>query len=302
MLAESEPATVLSLSQINCPACGEASSPSRDVVQIRSARGLKPWKRCSKCEAYFLVESYVTNEEVEHMKEIACGREDSGKALNEFKRRMFRSVISLLNKHCPPPASLLDVGCSYGGFLIEAKTAGYDVCGFDVVPKAIEYVTSQDIPAEVSVSIGDLSSVEDNSLDVVTCLDCHIYWPNQYNELTHANRKLKPGGYLVLRAIDKSWMFSLGLELRRFSMALGNKAIRTAINDHRFSMPLRSLLGVIQDAGFEVHYASPRGAIHSDSTRLPVKLSFALGTLLWEAGMKTFLAPGALVLARKPVQ
>lgn len=301
MSSKSEPANGVSLGQINCPACGELSSQSPDIFHIISARGLKPWKRCLKCEAYFLVESYVANQEAAHLKEEACGREDTGRELNVFKDRMFQSVIGLLNRHCPPPASLLDVGCSYGGFLMKAQETGYNVRGVDIIPRAVEYLKEQNIPAEVCFSIGELASVSDASLDVVTCLDCHIYWPNQYTELRHAIRKLKPGGYLVMRVVDKSWMFSLGLLLRRFSMAVGNKTIRNAINDHRFSMPLRSLLRVIQDTGFEVRYASPRGAIHSDRTRFPVKLSFALGTLLWEAGIKTFLAPGALVLARKPV-
>ena len=97
--------------------------------------------RCSRCNAYFLIERYDFNGEVVHTKKAAWGREDTGTELNLFKQRMFRSVIELLSPYCPPPAALLDVGCSYGGFLLEARKAGYAVVGFDIMPSAIEYVS-----------------------------------------------------------------------------------------------------------------------------------------------------------------
>jgi len=285
------------MDDVRCPACGEQSSASQNYV-FKSARGQTQWVRCSRCSAYFLIERYDFNVEVVHTKKAAWGRVDSGTELNLFKQRMFRSVIKLLSPLCPPPASLLDVGCSYGGFLLEAQKAGYRVYGFDIVPSAIEYVSSHSIPAEIAFSIGDLKRIPDGSLDVITCLDANYYWPDQRAELRHAHAKLKRGGFLAMRVVDKSWMFSLGLLLRRVSKKSGERMLRSAVNDHRFSMPLGSLLKVIRDSGFEVKYASPRGALHSDQTRLPVKLSFALGTALWSIGAGMF-APGALILARK---
>ena len=286
--------------QVRCSACGYTAETRLDTILIPSTRGLKPWKRCSACQAYFLVESYMPRQEVTHTEKTSWGKSDTGKELNRFKKRMFLSVIGLLKRYCPPPASLLDVGCSYGGFLMEASKAGYQVRGFDIVPEAVKYVNSQGIPAEMSFSISELDSVDDSSLDVVTCLDCNYYWPDQISELSNAYAKLKPGGYLVMRVVDKSWLLSFGLSLRKLSGKAGERVIRAAVNDHRFAMPLRSLLKVIRKRGFEVEYASPRGALHSDQTRPLVKLSFAFGTALWEAGRLVFLAPAALILATKP--
>ena len=290
-----------SLEELRCPACGSASHNFTDSFVFKSARGLKPWKRCPNCRAYFLTESYDSVREVTHTTKAAWGRDDTGLELNDFKQRMFHSVIGLLNAHCPPPATLLDVGCSYGGFLIEARKAGYNVCGFDIVPRAVEYVRSQALSAEIAFSIGRVKSVEDESLDVITCLDCNYYWSHQTAELAHAYMKLKGGGYLAMRVVDKSWMFSLGLLFCRVSKIFGERTLRAAVNDHRFSMPLQSLLKVLRGTGFEVRYVSPRGAIHSDRTRFPVKLSFGVGGGLWATGAGMF-APGALILARKPAQ
>jgi SAM-dependent methyltransferase len=237
---------------------------------------------------------------VAHTETTAWGRTDSGKQLNVFKGRMFLHILEMLKKHCAPPADLLDIGCSYGGFLLVARCAGYRVRGFDLVPQAVESVIAQGIPADVCCSVEHLPAVALNSLDVVTCIDSNYYWVDQPAELGHIFRKLKPGGYLAMRVADKSWMVSLGLILRRLHRPTGERAIRAALNDHRFSMPLSSLLNVLQACGFEIAHASPRGAVHSYHTAVGVKLSFLFGALLWHAGVKKCVAPGAVVLARKP--
>lgn len=45
---------------------------------------------------------------------------------------------------------LLDVGCGSGGFLLRARERGWDVCGVDGSPAAIEIVKSHGIDASVA--------------------------------------------------------------------------------------------------------------------------------------------------------
>jgi SAM-dependent methyltransferase len=287
------------IADVTCPACGQHASRSTDVLFTQGRRGQKVWQQCLACRSFFDPDGYDAQKEISHMEHMPCGKTDTGKQLNEFKARMFRSALALLHKHCPPPATILDVGCSYGGFLLAARKSGYDVSGFDIVPQAVEYVRSQDISAQVSFSIGDLSSSQNGTLDIVSCLDVNCYWPDQRSELEHAFAKLKSGGYLVMRVVDKSWMFSLGLGIHRIAPGIGKRIMRAAVNDHRFSMPVQSLLELLESCGFEIVYASPRGAVHSDQTRWAVKLAFAFGALVWTISGR-FVAPGALILARKP--
>lgn len=281
-----------------CPACGNNSSQCTQVP-FHKYRGGTLWHQCLACGSFFESGAYDKQKEALHAQNTTYGRPDLGKGLNEFKKRMYRSVLTLLERHRPPPAVLLDAGCSFGGFLTEAREAGYDVFGFDILPQAVEYVRSVGITAELSFSICDVKIIENGALDIVTCLDCNCYWPNQPSELRHAFGKLKPGGYLAMRVVDKSWACSLGLAIHRIAPSIGKKILMAAVNDHRFSMPVRSLLKVIQSCGFKVVHASPRGAIPSHKTRWIVKLSFVLGSLVW-ATTGMFVAPGALVLARKP--
>jgi 2-polyprenyl-3-methyl-5-hydroxy-6-metoxy-1,4-benzoquinol methylase len=227
------------------------------------------------------------------------GQIDAGKKLARYKTKMYRSVVELIKRHSPPPAMILDVGCSFGGFATEARKSGYSVCGFDIVPEAVDYVRSLRIPTECCFSIEKVSMIGSGVVDILSCLDVNYYWPNQPSELSHAFAKIKPGGYLVMRVVDKSWMFSIGLLANKIAPRIGKRIVRAAVNDHRFSMPVRSLQKVIQACGFDLIHVSPRGAIPSAESALPVQLSFGFGIFLW-ASLGVFMAPGALILAKKP--
>ena len=284
-----------------CPACGNNSSQCTKVP-FHTYRGGSVWYRCLVCGSFFDSEAYDKEKEALHTRlNTTYGEPVLGKDLNEFKMRMYRCVLTLLKRYCPPPAVLLDAGCSFGGFLTIARKAGYEVHGFDILSHAVEYVRSLEIDCEVSYSINDVKRVGDSALDIVSCLDCNCYWPNQPHELHNVFAKLKPGGYLAMRVSDKSWMCALGLIIHRIAPKLGKKILMTAVNDHRFSMPVRSLLNVLHSCGFEVVYASPIGAVHSHKARWSVKLAFVVGSFAWRT-TRIFIAPGALILARKPVR
>ena len=51
--------------------------------------------------------------------------------------RMIDCYLTLLRKHAPPRASILDVGCGTGHFALELARNGYHVVGFDIAEKAI---------------------------------------------------------------------------------------------------------------------------------------------------------------------
>jgi SAM-dependent methyltransferase len=220
--------------------------------------------------------------------------------LNSSKDRMFRFVASLLLRHRPSPAELLDVGCSYGGFLVRARTAGYRGIGCDIVPAAVAHVRQLGFASYQCSSVSDLpAAVRD--VDVVTSLDCNYYWPDQKREIMLIRERLRTGGVLCMRVVDKSWLFRTGLIVRRVSRRYSDLIIQKSVNDHRFSMPARSLLNLLQETGFNIIYASPRGALHSDRSGLAVKMAFALGSAIHKLTGR-FIAPGVVILASKAAE
>jgi 2-polyprenyl-3-methyl-5-hydroxy-6-metoxy-1,4-benzoquinol methylase len=242
---------------------------------------------------------YALESEVQHTEQMTWGDAEQGAQLNEFKERMYQSILgSICRLVRPTGRRLLDVGCAYGGFLKAAAAAGFDVVGYDIVPSAVKHVQKLGFQAQVCSRAAEFTLLSE-PLDVVTVLDANIYWPDQPAELRQIFDRLKPGGLLVMRVVDKSWLATIGARLQQVTAVAGQKLLRRAVNDHRFSMPLGSMLGLLEQTGFRVISATPRGAIHSDHTSLPVKLSFGFGTALWHT-LGVFLAPGAVVIAEKP--
>jgi SAM-dependent methyltransferase len=281
-----------------CPACGRAHDHTQPVWRVETPRGLNPWTRCTGCSSYYLVGPYVLTEEVAHTETLPWGRLDEGLELNRFKHRMFLAVLRRLARYRPPPARIVDLGCSFGGFGLEARRAGYDVYGMDITPAAVDHVRSLGMEAECCSSPDDLRGVPDGTVEVVTCFDCQSLWPDQPAQLAAVHRKLQPGGHLVMRVVDKSWMFAIGRRLVPLSPRLANRVMREAVNDNRFSMPVHTLRRQLERQGFAVCSISIWDAMHSDETRLPAKASFAVGAALWPL-IRRNLAPGAVVIATR---
>jgi len=281
-----------------CPVCDTALHVAQTgEIAISTQRGSRAWMRCRDCAAYFDTDEYLPDHEIVHTRTQPWGGIESGIQLNGFKDRMFSSVLRRIRIFADEGSSLLDIGCSFGGFLLRAKEAGYKVRGVDILPEAVQHVLGNGIPCEAAMSVADVG-VPDGSLDIISVLDCNYYWPNQSRELRAVRAKLRPGGLLAMRVVDKSWMLTIGLFLRRWVPSFGSKLCQTAVNDHHVSIPVRSYLRLLRKEGFDILYASPRGAMHSDRSRLPVKLCFATGYLIWLL-TRRYLAPGCLILARR---
>jgi len=278
-----------------CAVC--ASLSVRRPFALPTSRGVRQWTRCPNCRSYSDCQTFDLESEVSHTRKWPWGNIEQGVQLNARKRIVYLAVLRLLNRFAASGSTLLDVGCSYGGFMEEARQQGYSASGMDIVPEAVDYCRSRGFTCQVGASVGDLDTA-DSSLDAVSVLDCNCYWPNQIRELRAIRNKLRSNGLLAMRVANKSWMVSTGLALRRFSPSLSSKICARAVNDHRVSIPVRSLLRVLRQEQFTILYASPAGALNHDNASLAVKAVYALGYLVWLVS-RQHLAPGCLILARR---
>jgi len=285
-------------SATTCPACGAHNSNPRPL-QFDSGRGLTPWTRCQDCSTYFMTSSYDAGFEAEHSRDMAWGNEEEGAALNLRKRDGFVATLDRIEELGYGTSKILDVGCSFGGILTEAAKRGFECAGTDIVPEAVDYVRLQGCRAQQCASLVDCTLYgKDNPADVITVLDAHIYWPDQPGELRAAWELLRDDGLLVIRAVTKSAFVTAGRYVGAVSPAFSRRLIRRAIADHRFSMPLKSLVKTVEHAGFDVLDATPRGAQHTNEMPLGARAAYTVGTMLWH-GFGVSIAPTTLVFARK---
>lgn len=222
---------------------------------------------------------------------------ESGLALNDDKGPMFEAILRALRRYAPRGSTLLDVGCSYGGFILRAQKEDYQVRGVDIVPEAVEYVRSLGIACDRAASVGDVN-IPENSQGIISVLDCNYYWPSQRNELRAIHSRLKPDGLLVMRVVDTSWAVQMGLWLSRFFPHVGRRLCEKAVYDHRVSIPVRSLLRVIELEKFKVVYTSQRDAMPFRHNSLKVRIAYTIGRIAWGVFGRN-LAPGFVFIARK---
>jgi SAM-dependent methyltransferase len=91
---------------------------------------------------------------------------------------------------------LLDVGCSSGLFLTEARAAGYDVEGIELSPDTSAFARSH-FGLTVHNANASAAGLADESFDVITLFDVIEHLPDPLGELQQLRRLLKPGGLLL---------------------------------------------------------------------------------------------------------
>ncbi|MHC4471668.1 MAG: class I SAM-dependent methyltransferase, partial [Planctomycetota bacterium] len=95
-----------------------------------------------------------------------------------------------------PPGRLLEVGCAFGAFLLEARRRGWEVRGVDLSPYAVEACAGRDVP----VDRGTLEDapLDPESLDVIYLSETVEHLPDPRTTVRAASRALRRGGLIVL--------------------------------------------------------------------------------------------------------
>lgn len=240
-------------------------------------------------------DNYDQDKEINNAFLTSCGGLEYGIKVNKFKQKMFSAVLKAITSLKPESESILDIGSSYGGFLLMAKDNGFKVKGTDIVPEAVDFMRSNNIDAIQCFSVKELGS--DDKYDIVSALDCNMYFPDQPQEIQAMRELLNKDGLLVIRVVDKSWIIKIGLLCKKFSKALGNKIIQKGINDHRFSMPIKSFIRLVKNKNLDIIKFSIKDAQHSVDSGTLVKFSFFLGNIIYSL-TGFFFAPGALIILK----
>lgn len=147
-------------------------------------------------------------------------------------------------RHLPRPSHgrrLLDVGCGNGTFLSMAKSAGWQVVGFDIDPEAVRVARERGL----DVRVGNFAAISepDAAFDVITLSHVieHVEAPRKL--LVECRRLLRPGGLLWLetpniecvghRKFGRNWR---GLEVPRHLTIFSRASLVALLHGAGFSM------------------------------------------------------------------
>lgn len=171
---------------INCPVCTEKS------FLIWRERQYSAY-RCEKCGVAFLHPFPVNPAEIYSEDYFRRWYISYFEERNAYLEQLFPFIEEYAGKK----GKLMDTGCGAGIFLTAAKERGWDVCGQDVSPFAVDYCRKKGF----EVYDGPLPELNlpKNSFDLITMLDviAHLKEPAAYVET--CGRLLKPGGCLVIK-------------------------------------------------------------------------------------------------------
>lgn len=112
------------------------------------------------------------------------------------RARIWRRRIERVERLCPPPARLLDVGCGTGDFFRVARARGFEVSGTELSPYAVKAARADRLPV-IGGEVWEADFPPD-AFDVVTCWHVIEHASDPRRLVGGIRRVLRPGGWLVL--------------------------------------------------------------------------------------------------------
>ncbi len=176
----------------NCDFCG-----SQNKKFIKEEKGY-PISKCLECSLIYVNQIPEVND---------------GKVIGEYyvderseietNRLRYRDVVKFLinevNQFRPNKGKLLDVGCGYGFFLVEAKQNDWEVFGTDLSEVAVEYVRDHHkIPQVYCTSLTD-ENLSAQKFDVINMTNVLEHVPSPTEILTDCRELLNDEGLLLIR-------------------------------------------------------------------------------------------------------
>lgn len=182
----------LARTEIDCDLCG-----SSERIHIKTENGY-PISRCGNCSLVYVSEiPKVDNGKV--IGEYYSGDSDEIEAGRVRYADVSKYLLREIENIFPKKGRLLDIGCGYGFFLVEARKNGWEVYGTELSEIAVEYVRDkQNLP---NVWFTDLSndSFPVDKIDVINMTNVLEHAPSPSKTLQDCGRLLDKGGVLLVR-------------------------------------------------------------------------------------------------------
>jgi 2-polyprenyl-3-methyl-5-hydroxy-6-metoxy-1,4-benzoquinol methylase len=235
----------------NCNLCG-----GDETRWLTNVNGL-PFVRCSNCGFVYLAHEFdseslrvLYDDEYYHEEDRCNPVETHWMVCKDGDGPLFDHVLRQVAK-LQPTGSILDVGCSYGFFLVRAMAKGYTPFGVELARVPFEYCRDE---LHLNVVQGSLETATfaDDSFHVVTMLNVFEHVPDPMRMLNHVYRLLAPGGAIAIVVPNLICGLPL-IAINRFMLRRDNIRSKIALFDvprHLSFFSGRTLRSFLEKAGF----------------------------------------------------
>lgn len=250
--------------EVSCNICG--SNNSRLLVVKNFFRVVK----CRECELVY-VNPRLTEDALGGIYSEDYHISSSNEVKKEGRQGFFEEKVARINQY-QAGGKILDVGCSTGLFLKEAKAAGWDAYGIDISKEAAQYAR-QNYGLKVTAGKLDGSEFEPAFFDAVTFWDSLEHVPDPYRDLLRVREILKPDGFIFISTPNIDGLIprttyclcgkTFGIwehptppgHIYQFSRktltALLNKAGFDLLDSYSENIPFRYTLGKLEEAAID---------------------------------------------------
>jgi SAM-dependent methyltransferase len=288
---------------IRCNACGRAASDAKLLRPFSTNRRGKKvtlqWFICNACGSCFCGNDSSDGDEVLHHQTRAHGVLAKFEKYRKLKRPMYDYICRGIVERGLASGNILDVGASFGGFLTQARAAGFTATAVDINPSCVEYLQSQGFEAIQGSSLAGLE-LGSSGFDVITMIDVPYYFRDQPLEFEKAKALLKPGGYLVVRTTNKRWAIWLARVLAPIRPKWAQGLFARAVVDHAFVQSVGSLSRVLKQCGYAEIFIEPDRTHITQDVSWDAKAAYVFGMSISAIVRRVVLVPGIIVWARRP--
>jgi 2-polyprenyl-3-methyl-5-hydroxy-6-metoxy-1,4-benzoquinol methylase/FtsZ-binding cell division protein ZapB len=151
-----------------------------------------------------------------------------------------------------PPARLLDLGCSHGGFLALAQLAGFNATGIELSPWVAEYARKS-FGVDVREASIERQCFEPGSFDVICMFDVLEHLQEPVRTLKCCAQALSPNGILLIQTPQ----YPAGMDLAALQEHQHPFLKMLLPNEHLFLFSGQSVKRLLTDTGFSEHEFLP---------------------------------------------
>jgi SAM-dependent methyltransferase len=182
-----------------CPVC------QNDRFQARRIAPFIAVQACSSCR---LLVSQIQPPAVFHNEFERIRPEAYEASVGSVRRSQAREIVHWVQQR-KPSGLWLDIGCSFGYLLTEARLHGYELRGIEPDDRAFQTALAQLGPQVVVQGLASEENLEDAGYDIISMLDVLEHIPVTVLPTFAAmlRRKLRPGGLLIIKVPTREGLF-----------------------------------------------------------------------------------------------
>jgi SAM-dependent methyltransferase len=274
-------------------ACGLCGSGRRE---LRFADGPFSVVRCSACGLTYVTPRLAPGALIQEVYDEGYWSSSAAKdrGYSDYRSdaplylKTYRKRLSVVRRHFPKPARVLDVGCAAGYFLAVMAEAGWQVTGVEpsdaIRAQAVERLGAERVHGGLLQDV----PLEPGSFDLVTFWDVIEHVPDPVAVLAHARTLLAPGGKLLIETqnVDSRAAKLLGKAWQHYKHA-----------EHIYHFNPHTIADLLGRAGYRILENSPRlggkyvslGFVAERAARLHPAISWLLSPLKLVAGTSLYV-------------